>query len=498
MSIYNLDTAPVYGIDGTAADSLRLRDGDNSEVMERDQIIWVEDNDGDIAFIIDITDSNYADGDGRSYDTPTWLKNIYSAMLNHQRTTSTTTPSDPETPDLYLTAVNIKGVTGDNVEIDNEAKTVTATIPYDNWAVNTSAQQLTATSNKGTVKLFSADGTSFTSGTAVLASTQTKFYAQIADGRDMVEYTINLTLSPAATGASLTSLFVKGIEVELPAEAAQAVTPVNVALSVEKIGAADNKDEVQLKMTASPFATVAVAETSGTDTAVVTSLDQDGDNWETETANATTKFNVVTNKSFKITVTSQDTQSVTVYTVTLKEVRDFAGTIGSIAKAGTAVSYANNVLTVPAGVTVNATSAKTFLTWLEAGETTSGDGNATTVTTVEVKGDKIILTTKNKTNPDATDANVTEITWKNADITLTNKKDATIYINGEPAAKDAAIVVPYDSDVVIEVPGVGGTATLNGTKGDDYTDFKKDDDKSTSTTTYFNLTGIVASMEISD
>ena len=225
VSIYNLDTAPVYGIDGTAADSLRLRDGDNSEVMERDQIIWVEDNDGDIAFIIDITDSNYADGSSRSYDTPTWLKAIYSAIIDEQRTSVQQTEV---VSGLKLTSMEVRGT---EVTLDHENRTGTVSISKTDadksGSTNYIVTAITGEDEVGgavnpvvyakdkTTVVRSASGTPTNGNGAITEAAHGTLYVVLSKGAENVTYAITVSIMEASTDSSLKSLSIKGLAVDL-------------------------------------------------------------------------------------------------------------------------------------------------------------------------------------------------------------------------------------------------------------------------------------------
>lgn len=77
-----------------------------------------------------------------------------------------------------------------------------------------------------------------------------------------------------------------------------------------------------------------------------------------------------------------------------------------------------------------------------------------------------------------------------------NKRADAIFVNGRPLATDEELVVDYDSDVEIEVPGLNAAlATVDGTKGTDYDDFVKSD-KSTDRTTFYDLTGVKATINV--
>ena len=230
VSIYNLDTAPIYGIDGTAADSLRLRDGDNSEVMERDQIIWVEDNDGDIAFIIDITDSNYADGSSRSYDTPSWLKAIYSAIIDEQRTSVQQTEV---VSGLKLTSMEVRGT---EVTLNHENRTGTVSISKTdaskNGGTNYVITALTAEDESGValantnINAYQSDKTTpivwhtASQDTNDMSTPTNKpkystIYVVLGAGADTSTYTITVTILPDGTDSSLKSLSIKGHTIDL-------------------------------------------------------------------------------------------------------------------------------------------------------------------------------------------------------------------------------------------------------------------------------------------
>ncbi|MDE6933468.1 MAG: S-layer homology domain-containing protein, partial [Oscillospiraceae bacterium] len=67
-------------------------------VRTGDQIIWVTDKDGDIAFVVDLGSRDKANGDGIDYTSPTWLTVLYASILAEQ------TAAVPVTEKVSITA----------------------------------------------------------------------------------------------------------------------------------------------------------------------------------------------------------------------------------------------------------------------------------------------------------------------------------------------------------------------------------------------------------
>ena len=497
VSIYNLDTAPVYGIDGTAADSLRLRDGDNSEVMERDQIIWVEDNDGDIAFIIDITDSNYADGSSRSYDTPSWLKAIYSAIIDEQRTSVQQTEV---VSGLKLTSMKVRGT---EVTLNHENRTGTVSISKtdaDKTTGNKVVTAITAVDEDGasinpvvyakdkTTVVRSADGTTTNLEVAITEAAHGTLYVVLSKGAENVTYAITVSIMEASTDSSLESLSIKGLAVDLDdydstSEDASHNKTYNYTVTLPYDNNQDsNAFQVEAVATAGTRTTIAVSDVTDGGAVLGLGASNSKDDIDangklqvlvTDEAGGTTKYVVAITLGDAITVVATDSEA---HGATLAAGEFIVTNVAGDTAYNTAADIVSNVDFQFRVVTFTGEYASKVEYQIGAG----------TKKTVTADAEGIYTISAEELTDDVT---ITVVTAKNVTIKSAAGKD--VWVNGTKVSDTKTVAVKDGEDIIFAVPSDKAssfTITSSTTTGTTYVPVPEEAEWPMSTHNYYQIT----------
>ena len=305
------------GSNGTGSvvryEELHLANTDaRSDIKSGHKALWVKDNDGDVAFIVDVS---YTDG---SWKAPLWLEKLWNEVMAQQADERTVAPP-PTSSDLALKSITIKGVKVDipegktSASVDLSWKAADDTSVLDYVAVTNPATGVTVSVTAPTSVVTSTSKNDLATDESLTKTTggQIVWTVKLTDSNDAtvdpVYYTIRINVAAASSVATLDAMTVKGLDVTLGAPASGAATGTVAENVSAKVNIDGTTPSVTFKTT-NENATVAVK--TGTDTAG-TVLSADG------TIGTTAPLTAGAGKVVALEVTAEDGTTKVVYSVTV-------------------------------------------------------------------------------------------------------------------------------------------------------------------------------------
>ena len=276
-----------------------------------------------------------------------------------------------------------------------------------------------------------------------------------------VEIPVEVTVKAASTEAKLTSLFVKGVEVDLTELTGNGTEESKYQITVSGITSAANADEYQVAIDVSNNGTWAVSD-DNEDAGVVTKGN------DAEKSKAALK----NNGSFDIIVTPEDTEAAKVwYTVKLENVATYQGVVGDVFYVAgnnhADVSLEkDDVFDESKGLTFTVTAESGYyiaeVKWKVAEDGSSGTSSV--INPTEEGGNTYSLTAKQLTGIGSD---------KKLYITVTVKENPTVTFTGTPVQKDGTsgwvnkITVEHGDDLTFHLQ-TAGTVTPDEDSADNY------------------------------
>ena len=264
-----------------------------------------------------------------------------------------------------------------------------------------------------------------------------------------VEIPVEVTVKAASSEAKLTSLFVKGVEVDLTELTGNGTEESKYQITVSGITSAANADEYQVAIDVSNNGTWAVSD--GNEDAGVVTKGNDAEK---------SKAALKNNGSFDIIVTPEDTEAAKVwYTVKLENVATYQGVVGDVfyvdGNNHADVSLEkDDVFDESKGLTFTVTAESGYyiaeVKWKVAENGSSGTSSV--INPTEEGGNTYSLTAKQLTGIGSD---------KKLYITVTVKENPTVTFTGTPVQKDGTsgwvneITVEHGKDLTFHLQTAG-------------------------------------------